>query len=208
MEGFKKLPKMQHFKTGGSVQSYTKREKKHDAAEIKQDKSIVKKAIGMHDKQEHPGEKTDLSKLKKGGRAKKSVGSVKKYQCGGKVKKMAEGGDAAYTGDDPIVKYRLGIKDTPAETKPSESTIEDESGRGNVTAAQQAFNQEIPGSGMNTTPKAAPTVRRRAAAAPSAATTAKPGILDRIKKWATTPSKYTSVANGNAMKKGGKACKK
>ena len=92
MEDFKKLPKMQHFKTGGSVKAYTKRDRKEtDAADIKQDKAIVKKAFKMHDKQEHPGEKTDLSKLKKGGRAKKEVGTVKKYKCGGGVKKMADG---------------------------------------------------------------------------------------------------------------------
>ena len=92
MEDFKKLPKMQHFKTGGSVKAYTKRERKEtDAADIKQDKAIVKKAFKMHDAQEHKGEKTDLSKLKKGGRAKKEVGTVKKYKCGGCVKKMAEG---------------------------------------------------------------------------------------------------------------------
>ena len=45
-------------------------------------------------------EKTDLSKLKKGGRSKKAVGTVKKY-CGGKsVKKMAGGGDTSDEGID------------------------------------------------------------------------------------------------------------
>lgn len=93
MEDFKKLPKMQHFKTGGSVKAYTKRDRKEtDAADIKQDKAIVKKAFKLHDAQEHKGEKTDLSTLKKGGRAKKAVGTVKKYKCGGNVKKMAGGG--------------------------------------------------------------------------------------------------------------------
>ena len=73
MEGFKSLPKMN---CGGSVsKEYCggSRVKKKaggevDAADIKQDKAIVKKAIAMHDKQEHPGKKTDLSKLRKGGR--------------------------------------------------------------------------------------------------------------------------------------------
>ena len=65
MEGFKKLPKMQHFKEGGSVQkqiaNYEKRERKvEEKADINQDKAIVKKAIKMHDVQEHKGEKTDL----------------------------------------------------------------------------------------------------------------------------------------------------
>lgn len=54
-----------------------------------QDKAMIKKAFGMHDKQEHKGEKTDLSKLKKGGKAKMAAGGM----CGGgKAKKMAKGG--------------------------------------------------------------------------------------------------------------------
>jgi hypothetical protein len=43
--------------------------KKHD--DIKEDKKLIKKAFGMHDKQLHESKKTDLSKLKKGGKAKK-----------------------------------------------------------------------------------------------------------------------------------------
>lgn len=47
--------------------------------DMKQDKAIVKKALKMHDKQEHKGGKgTDLSKLKKGGK-------VKKMAAGGKT---------------------------------------------------------------------------------------------------------------------------
>ena len=38
---------------------------KHD--DIKEDKKLVKKAIGMHDKQLHDGKKTKLAGLKKGG---------------------------------------------------------------------------------------------------------------------------------------------
>jgi len=48
---------------------------KHD--DIQEDKKLIKKAFGMHDKQEHTGKHTDLSKLKKGGKT---------------VKKMAKGG--------------------------------------------------------------------------------------------------------------------
>jgi hypothetical protein len=36
-------------------------------SDMKQDKAMVKKAVGMHDKQMHNGEKTDMDKLKKGG---------------------------------------------------------------------------------------------------------------------------------------------
>lgn len=35
--------------------------------DIKQDKALIKKAIGMHDKQAHGGKKTDMKGLKKGG---------------------------------------------------------------------------------------------------------------------------------------------
>jgi hypothetical protein len=53
--------------------------------DMMQDKKMVKKAVGMHDKQMHGGKKTDLETLKKGGMAKKMCG-------GGKAKKMAKGG--------------------------------------------------------------------------------------------------------------------
>jgi len=47
--------------------------------DIKQDKAMAKKAVGAHEKQLHGGKKSDLSKLK----------------CGGKVAKYAEGGKVA-----------------------------------------------------------------------------------------------------------------
>lgn len=100
MDGFTKLPKMQHFKEGGGVKNaycgggkaYKKGGEVHDKAEEKEDKKLIKKAFAMHDKQEHEGEKTDLSKLRKGGRAKKEAGTVRKYKAGGpiKMKKDAE----------------------------------------------------------------------------------------------------------------------
>lgn len=102
MEGFKSLPKMQCFKEGGAVKAmcYGGKMKKGGHAESKemkkdvaQDKKVVKKAIAMHDKQEHPGEKTDLSKLKKGGRMKKEVGTVKKYKAGGSIEMKKDAGD-------------------------------------------------------------------------------------------------------------------
>ena len=42
-------------------------EKSEMKKDIAQDKKLIKKAFSMHDKQEHPGKKTNLSKLKKGG---------------------------------------------------------------------------------------------------------------------------------------------
>jgi hypothetical protein len=57
-------PKTDHgaqamFKKGGSV--------KHD--DLAEDKKLIKKAFGMHDKQLHENKKTNLSKLKGGGMA-------------------------------------------------------------------------------------------------------------------------------------------
>ena len=49
---------------GGESKAETKSEMKMDKA---QDKAMVKKAVGMHDKQMHGGKKTDMAALKKGG---------------------------------------------------------------------------------------------------------------------------------------------
>jgi hypothetical protein len=49
--------------------------------DVKMDKKVVKKAVGMHEKQLHGGKKSDLTKLRSGG------------ACG--MKKMAKGGLAA-----------------------------------------------------------------------------------------------------------------
>ena len=81
------------FKGGGMAKM------KHD--DLAEDKKLIKKAFGMHDKQEHPGKKTDLSKLKGGGmamdkeprRASKGEHSVqKKSKRGAEIIKMATGG--------------------------------------------------------------------------------------------------------------------
>lgn len=86
MEDFKSNPKMGCYKEGGAVKYKSRKSvEKTNSADIAQDKAIVKKAIRIHDEQEHKGEHTDLSKLKKGGRAKKSVGTVKKFKAGGSV---------------------------------------------------------------------------------------------------------------------------
>ena len=87
MEGFKKLPKqIACFKEGGSVQkevhNFTKRDRKNvEPGDLAQDKKLIKKAFKQHDEAEHDKEPTEI-KLKKGGRAKKETGTVKKF-CGG-----------------------------------------------------------------------------------------------------------------------------
>jgi hypothetical protein len=52
---FNTADKGKTFKEGGAMK------------DVKQDKAMVKKAVGMHDKQMHGGKKTDMAALKKGG---------------------------------------------------------------------------------------------------------------------------------------------
>lgn len=63
---------------------HSKKDYESEAADMAQDKKVVKKAVKMHEEQAHGGEKTDLSKLKKGGRAKMS-GTVRTYKAGGLI---------------------------------------------------------------------------------------------------------------------------
>jgi hypothetical protein len=54
--------------------------------DVKMDKKVAKKAIGMHEKQLHGGKKSNLSKLAKGG------GIEMKGKTKGKMIKMTKGG--------------------------------------------------------------------------------------------------------------------
>jgi hypothetical protein len=56
-QDFSSADKGRKFKEGGEMKD----------ADLAQDKKMIKRAIAMHDKQEHPGKKTNLAKLKKGG---------------------------------------------------------------------------------------------------------------------------------------------
>jgi hypothetical protein len=129
MDGFKSLPKMQCFREGGSVKSkpvakcYGGKMKEGGKADLAQDKAVVKKAFAMHDKQEHEGEKTDLSKLKKGGRSKKAVGSVKKFKTGGSVNNVYEAkkssGDKDNIRKTKLIKPEKAAAPSKAATKPN-----------------------------------------------------------------------------------------
>jgi len=70
---FNNADKGKKFRGGGAMKEDTKMDKA-------QDKAMIKKAFSMHDKQEHKGEHTNLSKLKKGGMA------MKKMAMGGMAK--------------------------------------------------------------------------------------------------------------------------
>jgi hypothetical protein len=75
-EEFLKADKGRKFKEGGEM--------KH--SDVKMDKKVVKKAVGMHDKQLHSGKKTNLTKLARGG------GIESKGKTKGTMIKMKNGG--------------------------------------------------------------------------------------------------------------------
>ena len=72
-EEFMKADKTKKFKEGGM-------------ADTAQDKAMIKKAFKMHDSQEHKGEHTNLTKLKKGGMMKKMAKGCG-YSKGGQLAK-------------------------------------------------------------------------------------------------------------------------
>ena len=82
-EEFMKADKGKKFKGGGMM----------DKKDIKQDKAMAKKAVGMHEKQLHGGKKSDLAALKKGGRiASKGEHAVQKHsKRGAEMVKMKSG---------------------------------------------------------------------------------------------------------------------
>ena len=71
---FNQADKGKKFKEGGAMKS-----------DIKQDKAMAKKAVGMHEKQLHGGKKSDLTKLKKGGSC-----DMKKYAKGGGIERKGK----------------------------------------------------------------------------------------------------------------------
>ena len=78
MEGFTKLPKMQCFKEGGYVTSKPKSvvEKTTKVAPTGNKKANAKSAAVAPKEKE---DKVDITTMKKGGRAKKAAGTVKKF---------------------------------------------------------------------------------------------------------------------------------
>jgi len=134
MEGFKKLPKMQSFKTGGSVKAMCyggkmknggHAEEKEMKADLAQDKALVKKGVRQHEGALHKGSpKTEL-KLKTGGRTKKACGTVKKFKTGGEVNNVYE------------AKKKSGDKDNIKKVKqitPTKANASSAAGKGDNTS--------------------------------------------------------------------------
>jgi hypothetical protein len=62
---------------------------KHE--DVKMDKKMAKKAVGMHEAQLHGGKKSDMSKLKKGGCAKMAKGGYVRAADGCATKGKTKG---------------------------------------------------------------------------------------------------------------------
>ena len=111
-QDFSKADKGKTFKKGGEMKSDSKEDMKMDKS---QDKKMIKKAFSMHDKQEHKGEHTNLSKLKKGG-------NVKKMAAGGmpdpRMAAMMAKKKAAMMGGAPAMGRPMAPAGGPAPTMP------------------------------------------------------------------------------------------
>jgi hypothetical protein len=84
---------------------HSKKDYESESADIAQDKKVVKKAFKLHDTQKHDEPATDLTKLKKGGRAKSKKPSVREYKAGGlidtkEIKKKPDAGMPKKMGAD------------------------------------------------------------------------------------------------------------
>ncbi len=125
MDGFKSSPKMQCFKEGGAVKYKSRHSEKSEMSEdIAQDKKVVKKAFAMHDKQSHEGDKTDLAKLKKGGRMKKKDGGcVGRYKAGGSIGMKKDSGDIKDIQKIKLSKPKKAAAPSKAAIKPAMSNI-------------------------------------------------------------------------------------
>jgi hypothetical protein len=70
-------------------------------SDIKQDKALIKKAIHMHDAQEHKGKHTNLDKLKKGGKEESKAHEKKESK---KEEMMEDEAEGMATGNFAMVK--------------------------------------------------------------------------------------------------------
>jgi hypothetical protein len=128
MEGFKVNPKMAKnlpcYAEGGSVKYKSRHSEKSEKSEdIAKDKAIVKKAVKIHDVQQHEGKETNLSKLKKGGRMKKEGGCVGRYKDGGSIKMKKDAADLKDIQKIKLTKTKKAAAPSKAAIKPAMSNI-------------------------------------------------------------------------------------
>jgi len=108
MKNTSRMNKLEELGRVDSEKAYTSKGKSNLAAEkkrvigdIKKDKSMIKKAVGMHEKQLHGGKKSDMTKLKSGGM---TCGPARKMAKGGSIDGCAQRGKTKTT----MVKMKKG----------------------------------------------------------------------------------------------------
>lgn len=120
MDGFKKLPKMQSFKTGGFVKRKEATVPKVPTEKVAKDTKLTNKKTPTGFVAEDKEAKLDVSTLKKGGRAKKATGTVKKFKKGGEVTNVYEAKKSS--GDKDNIKKVKDQKPTKADAPSKAST--------------------------------------------------------------------------------------
>ena len=110
-------------KEGGMATEKMHSEKSEMKEDTAQDKKLIKKAFRMHDSQEHKGEHTNLSKLKKGG-----------------MMKMAKGGVAKTVTKEMEYDYKTGKKSFRGDTAKRDAHAEKE---GKIVAKHLAFDKDM-----------------------------------------------------------------
>jgi len=164
MDGFTKLPKMQCFKEGGSIQPEMGKPKK--VKEHKGVPAVAKKDAGTKStpafglKGTTPDvEDVSTPTMKKGGRAKKEVGTVKKYKTGGSVGVY---GAKKSSGDKDSIQKAKDIKPAKAAA-PSKAAVNP-----NMKGSDVAKEKSKPAADKDMIKKVAPTGDKKADAASGA----------------------------------------
>jgi len=195
---FNQADKGKKFGSGGMAHS-EKGEMKQDVA---QDKKLIKKAFGMHDKQQHEAKKTNLSKLKGGGMARmKEKGEhpvQKQSKRGTEMVKMRKGGKCYEEGGEIEFETKTGRNEN----------IGDDTRARAMAALEKGISDDTPAA-----PKAAPSFKSKATKAgfTSAETGGGAALMTRKDRRSTpaapkaSPKKPSNIdySVGNAMKKGG-----
>ena len=146
MEGFTKLPKMQCFKEGGSVKNIMKKGGKVKKPAVpkvsKEDQgpAYAPAAPTLATAPDPEAPAMPAPTMKKGGRAKKETGTVKKYCGGGKMKKYADGG-LIETVKEAGTKLKENIIGTPEQNRVGQAALDKQAQAGSKLAKVLGGNE-------------------------------------------------------------------
>jgi hypothetical protein len=136
-------------KEGGVMKSESKKEMREEMkVDTTQDKKLIKRAFGMHDKQQHEAKKTNLSKLKGGGMARmKEKGEhpvQKQSKRGAEVVKMRKGGKCYDEGGEIEFETKTGRNENIGDDVRARAMAALEKGISSDTAAEKSMTKAAP----------------------------------------------------------------